>query len=72
MVFSVILFWYNEFVGLICNVFVDIGILLDGFDSINDCGFIKEKNFVVNLINNFDIGFDIIYVSVIVYSILIG
>ncbi|XP_052673852.1 uncharacterized protein LOC128155962 isoform X3 [Crassostrea angulata] len=58
--------------GLICNVPADIGILLDGSDSINDRGFIKEKNFAANLINNLDIGPDTIHASVIVYSTLIG
>lgn len=59
-------------VGLICNVPADIGILLDGSDSIDDRGFIKEKNFAANLIDNLDIGPDTIHASVIVYSTLIG
>lgn len=67
-----ILLSHNESVGLICNVPADIGILLDGSDSINDRGFIKEKNFAANLINNLDIGPDTIHASVIVYSTLIG
>lgn len=58
--------------GLICNVPADIGILLDGSDSIDDRGWVKEKNFAANLINNLDIGPDTIHASVIVYSTLIG
>ncbi|XP_062590013.1 uncharacterized protein LOC134251619 isoform X2 [Saccostrea cucullata] len=58
--------------GLICNVPADIGILLDGSDSIDDRGWTKEKNFAANLINNLDIGPDTIHASVVVYSTLIG
>lgn len=55
-----------------CYVFVDIMILLDGFDFIQDCDWYKMKEFVQFFIDNFDIVWDVIYFGMVVYSFWIG
>lgn len=57
---------------LICKVPADIGILLDGSDSIAHEDWIKQKHFVASLINNLDVGREMIHVSVAVFSTIIG
>ena len=56
----------------ICNVPGDIVFVIDGSDSISDPDFIRLKNFVANLIDNFEIGSSAIHVGMIVYSTLVG
>ena len=46
--------------------------VIDGSDSISDGDYVRLKNFVANLIDNFEIGPDAIHVGMIVYSTLIG
>ncbi|WAR10991.1 MATN1-like protein [Mya arenaria] len=55
-----------------CNNPADIIFLIDGSDSISDADFVRLKNFVVRLIENFEITNDAIHVGMIVYSTLIG
>ena len=55
-----------------CAFPADIGLLLDGSDSIDDAQWIKEKHFAANLINNLEIGQDAIHAAIMVYSTMIG
>lgn len=66
--------YFNIFpiVALNCYVPADIMILLDGSDSIQDRDWIKMKEFVKLLIDNFDIARDAIHLGMVVYSSRIG
>lgn len=55
-----------------CNVPGDVVVVMDGSDSIADDDFIRQKNFVADLIDNFEIGAESLHVGLIVYSTLIG
>ncbi|XP_021344654.1 matrilin-2-like, partial [Mizuhopecten yessoensis] len=57
---------------LFCNVPADVGILLDGSDSIADADWTKQKYFIASLINNLAVGRDTIHVGVVVFSTIIG
>lgn len=50
----------------------DIGFVMDGSDSIADNDWERQKNFVANLINNFDIGPATIHAGMLVYSMVVG
>ncbi|KAL3856121.1 hypothetical protein ACJMK2_015314 [Sinanodonta woodiana] len=56
----------------ICDVPADIVFVIDGSDSISDPDFSRLKNFVANLIDNFEISPQAIHIGMIVYSTLIG
>ncbi|XP_053386408.1 matrilin-2-like [Mercenaria mercenaria] len=56
----------------LCKKPADIVFVVDGSDSINNADFVRLKNFVANLIDNFEIGTDAINVGIIVYSTLVG
>ncbi|KAK3083273.1 hypothetical protein FSP39_018154 [Pinctada imbricata] len=58
--------------GRHCDVPGDIVFLMDGSDSINDADFIRQKAFVANMIDNFEIGAEAIHVGMVVYSTMIG
>ena len=58
--------------GKICNVPGDIIFLIDGSNSIGDVDFQRQKNFVINMIDNFEIGKDYIHVGIVVFSTIIG
>ena len=63
---------FLSIVDRICNVPGDIVFVIDGSDSISDEDFVRLKNFVANLIDNFEIGPDAIHVGMIVFSTLVG
>lgn len=46
--------------------------LIDGSDSINDMDFRRQKNFVANMIDNFEIGKEYIHAGIVVFSTMIG
>ncbi|KAH3753954.1 hypothetical protein DPMN_188609 [Dreissena polymorpha] len=58
--------------GLICTVPGDVIFVLDGSNSIHPNDWIRQRNFVSNLINNLEIGRQYIHVAVVVYSTGIG
>lgn len=62
----------SSVVGLICNVPGDVVFVLDGSDSIKPQDWVRQRNFVANLINNLEVGPAYIHVSVVVFSSTIG
>lgn len=60
------------FLDRICDVPGDIVFLIDGSDSIGDVDFRRQKNFVANMIDNFEIGKESIHVGIVVFSTIIG
>nr|BAK86420.1 BMSP [Mytilus galloprovincialis] len=56
----------------VCNVPGDIVFLIDGSNSMSNADFRKQKNFVANMIDNFEIGKEFIHVGIVVFSTVIG
>lgn len=57
---------------MICNVPGDIVFLMDGSDSISDVDFMRQKAFVANMVDNFEISPEAIHVGMVVFSTMIG
>lgn len=74
--FQVVLYFKDIFLfiflDMICNVPGDIVFLMDGSDSISDVDFMRQKAFVANMIDNFEISPEAIHVGMIVFSTMIG
>lgn len=60
------------YLDMICNVFGDIVFFMDGSDSISDVDFMCQKVFVVNMVDNFEISLEVIYVGMVVFFIMVG
>lgn len=60
------------FADKVCNVPGDIVFLIDGSNSMSNADFRKQKNFVANMIDNFEIGKEFIHVGIVVFSTVIG